>query len=238
MAETAHSLNNTPTQLISYIAHAAPATRRPATGREPFIRPEVGFTPRWYQQTLDITFGEQWHTDPAYRAGTIMAMAKETERRFGKRGDLGLLQRSDHPLDLLTGTYGALLVPGIYGVPAWYQTADWPWSEHGQHFTGEMVDALEPPDLDNNPFWNAFMEQLDWIEKQTGQIAGFMNWQGVVNTGYRLRGEPLFTDMITVPARVHRLFDCISQTMIDIHVGYVHKKCLANIDFFRKFGIG
>lgn len=215
MTETTQPLNDTPPQLISYIAHAAPATRRPATGHEPFIRPEVGFTPRWYQQTLDIEFGERWHTDPAYRADTIVTMAKETERRFGKRGDLGLLQRSDHPVDLLTGTYGALLVPGIYDVPVWYQEFDWPWSEHGQHFTDEMVDTLEPPDLDNNPFWNAFLKQLDWIEKQTGQIAGFMNWQGVVNTAYRLRGEPLFTDMITAPARVHHLFDCISQTMIE-----------------------
>jgi hypothetical protein len=32
-------------QLISYIAPSAPATRRPATGSEPFVRPEIGFTP-------------------------------------------------------------------------------------------------------------------------------------------------------------------------------------------------
>lgn len=31
-------------QLISYIALSAPATRRPADGDEPFLRPEIGFT--------------------------------------------------------------------------------------------------------------------------------------------------------------------------------------------------
>ena len=55
------------TQLVSYIAPGAPATRRVATGDEPYLRPEVGFTPAWYRQYLNIDFGEPWHTDPHYR---------------------------------------------------------------------------------------------------------------------------------------------------------------------------
>mgnify|MGYP000247429488 CR=1 FL=1 len=43
-------------QLISYIAPGAPATRRPAQGNEPFMRSEIGFTPAWYRQHLDIDF--------------------------------------------------------------------------------------------------------------------------------------------------------------------------------------
>ena len=39
-------------QLISYIAPSAPATRRPAAGREPRLRPEIGFTPNWYRAVL------------------------------------------------------------------------------------------------------------------------------------------------------------------------------------------
>ncbi|MBV7337547.1 hypothetical protein KFU94_56835 [Chloroflexi bacterium TSY] len=208
-------------QLISYIAHAAPATRRPATGDEPFMRAEIGFTPRWYSTALSETsfgpvdFGERWHLDPAYRADTIQAMARETTRRFGKEAQIGVLQDPDNPTDLITGTFGALIVPGIYGIPIWWQEGDWLWAEHGQHLTDEMMDTLEPPDLDNNPFWNAFLEQLDWIAKQTGRLDGFMNWQSVINTGYRMRGEPIFTDMVTDPGRVKHLFDCIVETMIE-----------------------
>ena len=61
-------------QLISYIALSAPATRRPATGNEPFMRPEIGFTPKWYHETHGIDFGKRWHTDPAYREQTLVAM--------------------------------------------------------------------------------------------------------------------------------------------------------------------
>ena len=61
-------------QLVSYIAPAAPAARRQAQGDEPFLRPEIGFTPNWYRTALGIDFSQQWHTDPAYRRETILAM--------------------------------------------------------------------------------------------------------------------------------------------------------------------
>ncbi len=212
-------------QLVSYIAHAAPATRRPATGHEPYLRPEIGFTPRWYNDAVGVTFGEKWHTDPAHRRDTIIAMDKETKRRFGKRGDIGILQDSDQPLDLLTGTFGALLIPGIYGVPTKFQDLDWPWSQPGQFLSDEMANTLEPPDLDRNPHWAQFMNQVEWIAKENGKIVGFMNWQGVFNNAYRLRGEELFLDMISDPDRVRHIFECVTQTMIDgIHRLYRRQK--------------
>lgn len=203
-------------QLISYIAHAAPATRRPAEGNELYLRPEIGFTPRWYSEACGgIDFGARWHTDPAYRADTVLAMARVTRRRFGADARIGPLQDPDKLTDLITGVFGALMIPALYGVPIWWQEQDWPWSEHGQHFSGEMIDALAPPDLDNNAFWHAFMAQLDWIAVHVPRLDGYVNWQSVINSGYRLRGEALFTDMVENPGRVHHLFACIAETMID-----------------------
>jgi len=72
-----------PDQLVSYIALAAPATRRPTRGDEPFLRPEIGFTPNWYRQAVGIDFGERWHTDFAYRlrgADLFIDMALEPSR--------------------------------------------------------------------------------------------------------------------------------------------------------------
>ena len=45
-------------QLISYIAPRASATRQPATGNEAFLRPEIGFTAKWYHDVLGIDFGD------------------------------------------------------------------------------------------------------------------------------------------------------------------------------------
>lgn len=202
-----------PRQLISYIALSAPATRRPANGDEPFLRPEIGFTPMCYHKALGIDFGERWHTDPAYRRDTIVSMGRELRRRFG-HSSIGCLQNPDGPADLLTGTFGACTVAAIYGVPIIYAADNWPNCAH-QYLTSDQVDRLEPPDLDSNPFFSDLMEQVEWIAEQNGRIEGFINWQGVLNNAYRLRGAEIFMDMAAEPARAGHLFQCIATTMID-----------------------
>ena len=200
-------------RLISYIAPAAPATRRQAQGDEPFVRPEIGFTPNWYRTALEIDFGQQWHTDPGYRRETILGMRGELRRRFGGTS-IGGIDGADKPLDLLTGTYGCISVAAIYGVPIVYADDNWPNCEH-RYLSDEQVDGLEPPDLGANAFFVELMAQVDWIAAREGQVEGFMNWQGVLNNAYRLCGEKLFYDMVDSPQRCLHLFDCICTTMIE-----------------------
>ncbi|MBN2307726.1 MAG: hypothetical protein JXR94_02075 [Candidatus Hydrogenedentes bacterium] len=195
-------------QLVSYIAPAAPATRRPASGDEPFLRPELGFTPRWYRNSLGLDFGPQWHNDPAVRRAGVQAMRAELRRRFPRAG------AQDRPLDLLTGTYGATVVAGLYGVPHVYAPDNWPNCEH-RYLSDEAVDCLEPPDLDESPLLNRILDQIDWIAAEEGVGRGYINWQGVLNNAHRLRGQTLFLDMMTAPGRCHRLLDAVCTTMID-----------------------
>ena len=206
-------MNEKQKQLISYIALSAPATRRPATGDEPFLRPEVGFTPRWFREALGIDFGERWHTDPAYRRDSIVAMSREVRERFGP-SDIGCLQTPDNPMDLLTGVFGACTVAAIYGIPIIYAADNWPNNTH-EYLTTNQIDKLEPPDLDSNPFFSDLMEQVEWIAKENGRVEGFINWQGVLNSAYRLRGTEIFMDMADEPARVRHLFECVTSTMMD-----------------------
>jgi hypothetical protein len=200
-------------QLISYIAPAAPATRRPATGDEPFLRPEIGFTPNWYHSAIGIDYGRRWHTDPTYRRQTLLEMRKELKRRFPETG-IGGIDRPDRPLDILTGTYGCINVAGIYGVPVVYAEDNWPNCEH-KYLSDNELDNLEPPDLDSNHFFQELMAQVDWIAASEGRIEGFINWQGVLNNAYRLRGEKLFYDIHDSPDRCRHLFDCVCTTMTE-----------------------
>jgi hypothetical protein len=197
--------------LISYIAPGAPATRRPATGDEPFLRPEIGFTPLWYRTALGIDFGERWHTDPAYRRETVVAMRAELARRFpGTR--IGGIDRSG-PLDLLTGAFGACSVAAIFGIPILYAADNWPNCAH-RYLGDEAMEALAPPDLDRNAFFQDLMRQMDWIAAREGCVEGFLNWQGVLNNAYRLRGEQLLYDMVDAPNGARHLFDCVATTML------------------------
>ena len=215
-------------QLISYIALSAPATRRVATGDEPFLRPEIGFTPRWYQQLAGVEFGERWHTEPAHRRDSIVAMARQVKARFGSI-PIGSVEDPEYPQDLLTGTFGASFVAAIYGVPIDYQVDNWPWSKH-QFFDDDEVTRLEPPDLDSNAFFNDFLEQVEWIAGETGLIEGFINWQGVLNNAYRLRGESLFLDMATEPERARHLFSCVATTMVEAAQRLYGRQRAAGVD--------
>ena len=200
-------------QLISYIALGAPATRRPATENLPYLRPEIGFTPKWYHQALEIDFGEKWHTDPAYRRQTILAMRQEIDKRFpGNR--IGKLDGRGESLDLLTGVFGACTIASMFGVPIRYDKEQWPTSEHFQ-LSDEEMGQLKPVAPETNPFFRSLMEQVDWIAGSEGKVVGFINWQGVLNNAHRLRGQQLFLDMLVDPDLVMNLLECVTTTMID-----------------------
>lgn len=204
-------MKHAPRHLISYIAPGSPATRRPATGGEQFMRPEIGFTPAWYRRCLDIDFGERYHLDWAYRRDCVVKMRVELKRRFP--GTLiGGIGRPDAPLDLITGVFGGCTVAAIYGIPIVYAPDNWPNCAHS-YLSDEQVARLEPPDLDRNPFFERLMEQVDRIEDSEGCATGFINWQGILNNAHRLRGEKLFADMMTEPDRCRHLFACVCETI-------------------------
>ena len=201
-------------QLLSYIAPAAPATRRPARGGEAFLRPEIGFTPAWYRQDLAIDFGEAFHTDPACRRACLLDMHALLEERFPGTGIGAGPDGRGEPLDLLTGTFGATVVAGIYGMEIVFAPDQWP-TVGGPPLGVEEIDVLEPPDLDRSRFFQGLMDQVDWIAGHHGPVVGFLNWQGILNNALRLRGQELFIDLLEEPQRCHRLFTCIGTTMID-----------------------
>ena len=78
------------------------------------------------------------------------------------------------------------------------------------------MDALEPPDLGRNAFFLDLIRQAEWIASNEGRVEGFINWQGVLNNAYRLRGKTLFCDMVDNPDRARHLFDCVCSTMIEV----------------------
>ena len=197
--------------LRSYIAPAAPATRAPCDGTESEMRVEFGFTPRWFRARCGIDFSERWHRDPLYRRETQVVMRKELNRRFPGLA-LGGAQpeRAQANLD---GVHGALTVALIFGIPAEYYPDNWPAAKHA--FLPEArIAALEVPDLPRVPIFAQLIEQMDVIEREHGKIEGYVNWQGVLNNAFRIRGPEIFADLLAKPALAHHLFEVLARTMI------------------------
>jgi hypothetical protein len=196
-----------------YIALSAPPTREAVVGPEPYLRAEAGFTPKWFHEYLGIDFSESWHRNPDYRLETWNQMSAEVSKRFPGRniGDC----EEEGPPDILTGIYGGCVVSQMFGVGVRYWPGSWPAAEHGYLLPDEEALKLKPVDLENNRFFQGILEQCDRIEQLTGTVKGYLNWQGVLNTAFRMRGERIFTDLIEAPQRAHSVFDAVATTMID-----------------------
>jgi len=198
-------------QLRSYIAPAAPATRAPCDGTEPDMRVEFGFTPRWFRERCGIDFSERWHLDPLYRRDTVVAMREELNRRFPPLR-LGGEDPEAAPATL-DGVRGALLIPMVFGIPAEYYPDNWPAAQHA--FLDEAAIAgLDVPDLPAVPVFAQVLDQMDVIERGFGRIEGYLNWQGVLNNAYRIRGPEIFTDLAVNPSLASHLFEVLAQTAI------------------------
>lgn len=197
--------------LRSYIFPAAPATRCPCDGTESEMRIEFGFTPRWYHKACGVDFSERWHLDPEYRRDTVVAMRQELNRRFPSLR-LGGPDPEACPATL-DGLHGALTMALLFGIPVDYYVDNWPAARH-QFLTRDQAAMLDVPALGERPVWAQLEEQMAAIERRWGRIEGYINWQGVLNNAYRLRGQALFTDLLEDPALAHHVFDVVARTMI------------------------
>jgi len=210
--ENVNNKNNDNYQLRYYIALGAPPTRTPADGTEPFMRAEAGFNPSWFHKHCGIDFSQRWHQDAGYRFESLEKMRQEVHRRFPGYNIGGA--EEDTPPDLLTGLYGIAVVPALFGQPITYFPDKWP-QPAGRPLTDEQADALQPPDLENSEFFQGILDQIETIRRLAGTARGYLNWQGVLNVAFRLRGQAIFTDLFDAPARAHHIFECVADTIID-----------------------
>jgi len=70
------------------------------------------------------------------------------------------------------------------------------------------------PDLSNTPVMAQIFEQMDVIDREFGRIEGYLNWQGVLNNAFRIRGPEIFSDLMMNPELAGHLFDVVANTMI------------------------
>ncbi|MCX5769109.1 MAG: hypothetical protein NTZ09_02370 [Candidatus Hydrogenedentes bacterium] len=202
--------SNTSHRLRSYIAPGAPATRAPVDGSEPDLRVEFGFTPRWYRDRLGVDFSERWHLDPLYRHETVVRMRRKLNRHFA---GLRLGGDPDSARANIDGVHGALVMAMIFGIPAEYYSDNWPAAKHA-YMSEDQIAKIEIPSLPDTPVMAQLLEQMDVIEREFGLVGGYINWQGVLNTAYRLRGHEILADVLINPPLAHRMFEVVAQTMI------------------------
>jgi hypothetical protein len=199
-------------QLRNHIPIAAPARREAEDGTASAMRVSLGFEPAWFCRRCDVDFSERWHRDPFYRYQTLQAMQAELCRAFPevnywKAGAL-------HDLATISGCYGAYVIPRLFGFKLRYSPERWPMLEPGRKLSLQEVEHLDANNLLERPFVDEVFEQLQAVEREWGAIHGYLNWQGVLNNAFNLRGQDIFLDMQDRPELADHLFSTLAEVMI------------------------
>lgn len=199
-------------QLRSYIPIGAPARREPADGTEPTLRVSLGFEPAWFHKRCGVDFSERWHGDPVYRYESLKVMKAALVKAFPRVRSWDPANEED--LATLSGCYGICVVPKVFGIPLRYRADGWPACDPIRKLSTRDIGMLDVKRLLDGPFVEELFHQMDVIESEWGKIAGYLNWQGVLNNAFHLRGQDVFLDLHDRPAFVHDFFSLITEVMI------------------------
>lgn len=234
-------------RIVPHIPFSASLSFR-ATDDEAGPKVHVGFTPRWFAQHMELDYGPQWHRDPPVRLASMRRMGEVLNARFS---GLHLGGRPEETRGTISQVETCSVVAALFGQTIRHSRDAWPANE-GVPLSDAEAEALRVPDFRSHPLYADLVEQMDVIEREWGAIEGDLNYQGVLNTAFRLRGEAIFMDMAVAPERAHHVLDVVCDTMLafigDIYARqrtsgvrrdfFVTANCVVNMisgDFYREF---
>lgn len=179
----------------------------------------VGFTPAWFRQHIPLDYGIRWHTDPLHRRRSFVQMAETLNRVFPE------LRLGGNPWEI-TGSISQIqtcaFMAALFDREILYYSDNWPVNPP-RSLSADEVENLEAPSFQTTPVFEDLMRQMEIIEKEWGSVPGELNYQGVLNTAFRLRGEEIFVDMVERPAPAHHLLNVVCDTMIRV-IDAVHTR--------------
>ena len=208
-------MNTDKIKLRGYIPLAAPLNWEPVTGEESSLRTLLSFTTNWFTRRIGIDFSKSYHTDPIYRFESILKMKNYIKETFPRIAYFREHDKDGYEQECatLSGVFGVCLVAMVYGLEVVYSKNDWPSINPNSHLSIEDIRKLKTFDLSNNPVVEQLFCQMDTINKKWGKIDGYLNYQGILNNAFKIRGTEILMDMIDDPEMCDHLFAHITDTM-------------------------
>jgi len=201
-------------QLRSHIPISAPARREAADGTESDMRVSLGFEPAWFNRKCGVSFTEKWHRSPYYRYQKLEIMKKELFTRFPSIPYWNNGYKDD--LATVSGCYGAYVIPRAFGFSLSYGEDRWPRLAQQKKLSVREIEKLDINTILSGSFVEELSEQMEIIKSEWGKIHGYLNWQGVLNNAFHLRGQKIFVDIIDRPDFAHQFFSLICEVMIKL----------------------
>jgi hypothetical protein len=198
--------------IYPYIPFASALVWNRLDDGDPDLKIHVSFSPDWFTRRMGLDYGERWHKDPIYRRSSFVAMARALNTEYP---DLQLGGDPDSIIGGLSQIDSCAFLAALFGQDIRFSPEGWPVNT-GPLINDRDAEVLEVPAFKNHPVYEDLMRQMDSLEQEWGIVEGELNYQGVLNTAFRLRGEKIFTDMLLAPQRAHRVLSAVCDTTMKV----------------------
>ena len=176
---------------------------------------DIVLHPSWWNKNAGISFDESFFYNPRRRVEDERLMEQVLYERFG---DLGLGE--DHLKDLpqigAVHLASGYLLSEMLGCKIEYfeDSAPQVICAHREDLKIDEAGAFK------SEAFQKLVRLTEQLKAKYGYVVGDINWGGVLNIALDVRGEDIFTDMITRPDEVKAYFRSIAN-VIDKFVWYV-----------------
>ena len=170
----------------------------------------TGFFPSWWSREYGIVFGKEFHLDPDVHRDTLVTMSSALNERFADVPNFFSTPFDYNNAYATERRYGDAFIPAILGDDVSFDTASGHPHAEVVDLSDEQAEGLAVPDVSNNPVLRSIFNQ-----RRDSSVAavGEMGFEGVINIGYRLRGQQIYMDLIDAPDLIDHVFEVVYQTI-------------------------
>ncbi len=179
-----------------------------------FLPVEIVFHPNWWNRTAGITFDRGYFFDPDRRVRDEMRMRRVLWEHFGEYGygeENPVPEPVVGPVHLAAG----FMVSALWGCRIRYYDNNSPVVEP-RGMTVAELDAMDTPDPRDNEEFRNFFSLVGALKEQFGHVMGDIGWGNLQNLALDLVGHEIFIAYYDDPAAVHRIYDKMNRSVIDL----------------------
>jgi hypothetical protein len=200
-------------RVVPYIPFASSLTFLDvAAGEVAPIAVHTAFHPEWYSLRCGVDFGERWHLDPVYRRDCFVEMAKVHNREFGS---IGAAYDPEAVPYGISQVYGCSIMASLFGKGVRFDRKG--YTENvGDTRLDERGEIAPVGNVAESPLVKDVLRQIGEIVALGKIPDGILNYQGVLNTAFRVRGQDIFIDMMEDPDKARRVLGMVYSAMIEL----------------------
>ncbi len=160
----------------------------------PMLPADIVLAPAWWFHNEGITFDEDFFYDPARRVEVERKMGKALFERWGKYG-LGKDKDKDLPIVGAVHLAAGYLLSEMLGCKVEYKENAPP-----QVICRQLEDLIISAEAAfESCVYKKFEKLTESLKAKYGYLVGDVNWGGILNIAFDLRGEALFMDTFDRP---------------------------------------